>query len=72
MFKTRTVQGTVETPNVKSLSDKFEELVELNKQISTVNEKLSSDNEYFRQKQEEFDRKNRGIVQKIKDYWKGE
>ena len=58
MFKERKIQGTIETPNVKGLSEKID--------------RLMADNEFFRQKQEEFDRENRGVVQKLKDYWKGE
>jgi hypothetical protein len=58
MFKTRKIKGSIETPNVKSLSDKIDQLM--------------ADNEFFRQKQEEFDKKNRSLVQKLKDYWKGE
>lgn len=58
MFRQRKVKGTIETPNVKGLSEKINQLI--------------ADNEYFRKKQEEFDKKNKGLVQKLKDYWKGE
>lgn len=68
----RTITVNFETPNVKGLSERLDELAEINKQILSINVKLSIDNEYFRQKQEEFDKKNKSIVQKIKDYWKGE
>lgn len=68
----RTIKVNFETPNVKNLSEKFDEITEINKQILEMNIKLSADNEYFRQKQEEFDKKNKGVIQKIKDYWKGE